>query len=165
MPRFEDSFRVNAPRSSVWALLDDPARVAACVPGCEAVTAEGADRFRARLRVKVGPIATTQQLTLTVTERVAPVRLAAIGQGEDRGLASRVSLRTTVELHEAADGAATDVTCRVEIRLTGRLATLGEAVMRAKSEQMVRAFAERLAAAIGTPAAETTPAGERPGTG
>ena len=76
-----------------------------------------------------------------------------------------MSLRSAVELREAAEGAATDVTCRVEIQLTGRLATLGEAVMRAKSEQMVRAFAGRLAAAIGTAAAEITPAGERPGTG
>jgi carbon monoxide dehydrogenase subunit G len=153
VPTFEESFRVPAPRSTVWALLNDPARVAACVPGCEEVVAEGEDRFQARLGVKVGPIATTQRLQLTVTERLAPARLAVAGQGEDRGLASRVSLRSAVELHEVDGGAATDVRCRIEIQLTGRLATLGEAVMRAKSAQMIRAFAERLSAAINPPAA------------
>jgi uncharacterized protein len=165
MPRFEESFRVDAPRPLVWALLDDPARVAACVPGCEEVVAEGHDRFRARLRVKVGPLATTQRLTLTVTERAAPARLAATGQGEDGALGSRVSLRSAVELREAAGGAATDVTCRVEVQLTGRLATLGESVMRAKSEQMVRDFAGRLAAAIGTTGDAPTTVADRPATG
>src|SRR2546428_13862840 len=108
MPRFEDSFRVNAPRPRVWALLDDPARVAACVPGCEEVTAEGADRFRARLRVKVGPIATTQQLTLTVTERTAPGALPATGRGGDRGPASPGRLRAPAGPPEAPQAAATD---------------------------------------------------------
>ena len=166
MPVFEESFRVDAPPTAVWRVLDDPARLAACVPGCDEVVAEGADRFRVRVRIKVGPISTTQGLQLTVTERRSPVRLVAAGQGEDHSLASRVSLRTAIDLREAAGGAATDVSCRVELQLTGRLATLGEAVMRAKSAQMVRAFAERLAAAVGEPvAAAPAPAGDRPGSG
>jgi carbon monoxide dehydrogenase subunit G len=166
VPVFEESFRVDASPPAVWRVLDDPTRLAACVPGCEEVVAEGADRFRVRLRVKVGPISTTQRFQLTVTERRSPVRLAATGQGEDQSLASRVSLRTAIDLREAAGGVATDVSCRVELQLTGRLATLGEAVMRAKSAQMVRAFAERLAAAAGEPVATApTPAGDRPGRG
>ena len=104
MPVFEESFRVDAPPTAVWRVLDDPARLAACVPGCDEVVAEGADRFRVRLRVKVGPISTTQGLQLTVTERQSPVRLAAAGQGEDHSLASRVSLRTAIDLREAAGG-------------------------------------------------------------
>ena len=149
MPVFEENFRIDAPPPAVWRVLDDPVRLGACVPGCDEVVAEEADRFRVRLRVGVGPIRTTQELRLAVTERQPPVRLAATGQGEDRSLASRVSLRTSVDLREAAGGSATDVACRVEVQLTGRLATLGEAVMRAKSGQMVRTFAERLAAAVG----------------
>ena len=159
MPVFEESFRLEAPPARVWALLDDPARVAACVPGLEEVVAEDADHFTARLRVRVGPIQTTQRLRLAVTERVPPERLVLVGRGEDAGLASRVSLRSAVTLREAAGGVATDVACRVELQLTGRLATLGEAVMRAKSGQMVRTFAERLAAAIGETARDPAPTG------
>ena len=165
MPVFEESFRVPAPRAAVWALLDDPARVAACVPGCEEVVADGPDRFEVRVGVRVGPIVTRQQLRLTVTERQPPARLAVGGQGEDRSLASRVSLRGAVELREAAGGAATDVACRVEVQLTGRLAGLGEAVMRAKSAEMVRVFAERLSGAIDVAAVARNTTGDRRATG
>ena len=160
MQVFEEGFRLDVPRPRVWEFLNDYARVAPCVPGCEEVVARDADHLTARLRVKVGPVATTQQLDLTVTERVPPERLASVGRGEDPGLASRVTVRCVVELREADGGGATDVRCRVELQLSGRLATLGEAVMRAKSQQMVRTFAERLAAAIGAGAGG--PAAGRP---
>jgi carbon monoxide dehydrogenase subunit G len=132
----------------VWTFLQDCTRVAPCVPGCEIVTAIDADRFRARLSVKVGPIRTTQELSLTVTERKEPERLASMARGEDTRLGSRVAVESAIELREAEANAATDVNCVVDLRLTGPLATLGEAVMRAKSGQMVKAFAERLCAAI-----------------
>ncbi|HEY7139710.1 MAG TPA: SRPBCC domain-containing protein [Methylomirabilota bacterium] len=148
MPRFEEHFRLPVPRSQVWTFLQDYARVAPCMPGCESVTAIDADRFRARVSVKVGPVHTTQELSLTVTERRAPERLASTARGEDSRLGSRVAVESAIELREAEPDAATDVSCVVDLRLTGPLATLGEAVMRAKSGQMVKAFAERLRAAI-----------------
>jgi carbon monoxide dehydrogenase subunit G len=148
MPRFEESFRLEVPRARVWEFLQDYARVAPCVPGCEDVTALDADRFRTRVSVSVGPVQTTQVLDLTVTERVPPARLASTARGEDARLASRVSLRSAIELGEAEAGAATDVRCVVDLQLTGHLATLGEPIMRAKSRQLVKAFAERLRAAI-----------------
>jgi carbon monoxide dehydrogenase subunit G len=147
MPRFEERFQIPVPRSRVWTFLQDYGRVAPCVPGCESVTALDADRFQARLSVKVGPIQTTHELSLTVTERRAPERLASTARGEDTRLGSRVAVESAIELREAPD-AATDVSCIVDLRLTGPLATVGEAVMRAKSGQMVKVFAERLRAAI-----------------
>lgn len=158
MPVFEEAFRLDVPRPRVWEILNDYARVAPCVPGCEEVVARDADHFAVRLRVKVGPITATPRLNLTVTERVPPERLRSVGQGEDTGLASRVSVRNLVELTELDEGAATEVRCRVEIELRGRLAALGEAVMRSKSQQMVRTFAERLAVAIAAAADAAGPA-------
>lgn len=148
MPVFEEAFRLPVPRAVVWDFLSDYSQVAPCVPGCESVTPLEGDAFRVRLSVDVGPISTTQVIDLTVTEREAPSRLVATGQGEDERMASRVSMSNRLELDEADGGAATDVRCRVDVKLTGRLATLGEPIMRAKSRRMVAAFAERLCAAV-----------------
>ncbi len=148
MSRFEEAFRLEVPRARVWNFLSDYARVAPCVPGCEEVTVVDADHVKARVTVKVGPIQTSQALDLTVTERVPPARLASTARGEDDHLSSRVSVKSAIELAEVDAGAATEVRCFVDVQLTGPLATLGEPIMRAKSGQMVKVFAERLRAAI-----------------
>jgi len=158
MPVFEESFRVPASRERVWEFLQDPARVAPCVPGCEEVTAHDADTFTARIRVKVGPITTNQVVRLTVTERVAPERLSSVGRGEDSKLASHVSVKGSLWLEPAEGGAVTEVRSRVEVTLTGRLATLGEHIMRAKTSEMVAMFAERLRQAVATAVATGAPA-------
>jgi carbon monoxide dehydrogenase subunit G len=155
MPIFEESFRIPAPRERVWEFLMDYARVAPCVPGCEEVTAHDADTFTARIRVKVGPISTNQVVRLTITERVPPERLSSIGKGEDSKLASRVTVKGTIRLDAGNGDMATDVRCQVEVQLTGRLATLGEHIMRAKTREMVGIFAERLRQAIASAAADT----------
>ncbi len=150
MPVFEEAFQVPAIRERVWEFLQDYTRVAPCVPGCEEVRAHDADTFTARIRVKVGPISTTQTVRLTVTERVPPERLSSIGKGEDSKLASQVTVKGTVWLDRGNGGMATDVRCRVDVQLTGRLATLGEHIMRAKTREMVGVFAQRLRQAMAT---------------
>lgn len=155
MPIFEESFQVPASRERVWQFLQDYQRVAPCVPGCEEVMAHDADNFTARIHVKVGPISTRQVVRLTVTERVPPERLSSTGKGEDSKLASHVTVKGTVWLDAANEGMATDVRYRVEVQLTGRLATLGEHIMRAKTREMVGIFAERLRQAIASAAAGT----------
>ncbi len=158
MPIFEESFRIPAPRERVWEFLQDYAQVAPCVPGCEEVVAHDADNFTARIRVKVGPISTNQVVRLTVTERVPPERLSSIGKGEDSKLASRVTVKGTLWLDAGNGDVATDVRCQVEVQLTGRLATLGEHIMRAKTREMVGIFAERLRQAMAASIPTGTPA-------
>ena len=43
-------------RDAVWAALDDPAVLARCIPGCEAMEAVSPTERTARLAVKIGPV-------------------------------------------------------------------------------------------------------------
>src|ERR1700750_3511342 len=45
-----------APREAVWAKLNDPALLKACIPGCEELEKTDDGGFRATAKMKVGPV-------------------------------------------------------------------------------------------------------------
>ena len=147
MPRFVERFEVAAPPETVWAFLLDPARLAPCIPGCAGIEMEDARTYRFRLVVKVGFLSTTQDMRMTITEMEPPRRLVATGHGEDGKLGSQVDVRSTIRL-EPVDPASTEVHYRSEVRVLGRLGTVGDAVMRVKAGQLAGEFASRLRAAV-----------------
>jgi uncharacterized protein len=148
MPIIEERFDVAAPPETVWAFLLDPRRLAPCIPGCDRLEVVDDSTYRVRLTVKVGFLATTQDVRMTVVEAQAPRRLVAAGRGEDPRLGSRVDVRTTIELAPAAAAGATMVSYRSEVKVVGRLGSVGDAVLRVKARELAGLFAERVRAAI-----------------
>jgi carbon monoxide dehydrogenase subunit G len=147
MPVIAEQFEVPAAPDAVWAFLLDPERLAACIPGCDGLEVLDARTYRVRLTVKVGFLATTQDVRMTVVEAEPPRRLVAEGRGEDARLGSRVDVRSTLEL-APADGGATTVSYRSELKVLGRLGSVGDAVMQAKARELGARFAGRVRAAF-----------------
>jgi len=151
VPLFEEEFTVSAPPNAVWDFLLDPTRVAPCLPGCEGVEVEDARTYRVRLTVKVGFLSTTQNLRVEIVESDRPRRLVSLARGEDRKLASQVEVRNTLDLAPAAANA-TLVRYRSDVRVLGRLGSVGDAVMKVKAKQLAGDFAANVRAAIERPA-------------
>ena len=151
MPIFEEEFRVSAAPDTVWDFLLDPTRVAPCLPGCESVELEDATTYKVRLTVKVGFLSTTQSLKIELVELDRPRHLVSVARGDDRKLASQVEVRNTLDLAPAGPGA-TAVRYRSEVRVLGRLGSVGDAVMKVKAKQLAGDFAANVRAAIERPA-------------
>ena len=148
MPTFEEEFTVDAAPDAVWVFLLDPRRVARCLPGCEGVEEEDTRTYRARITVRVGFLSTTQNLRVEIVQADPPRRLVSVGRGEDRKLASHVEVNTTLDLEPTAAGG-TRLRYVSDVRLLGRLGTVGDAVMRVKVKQLTGEFATNLRAAMG----------------
>ena len=151
MPLFEEEFTVDAAPEAVWDFLLDPERVAPCLPGCESVEIENATTYKVRLTVKVGFLSTTQNLKVELVESERPRHLVSVARGEDRKLASQVEVRNTLDLAPAAPGA-TLVRYQSDVRVLGRLGSVGDAVMKVKAKQVAADFAANVRKAIGRPA-------------
>jgi uncharacterized protein len=147
MPVFDEEFTVSATPDAVWDFFLDPGRLAPCLPGCESLEVEDATTYRVRLTIKVGFLSTTQNLRVAIVESDRPRRLVSVGRGEDRKLASQVEARTTLALVPAAEGA-TLVHYRSEVRVLGRLGSVGDAVMKVKARQLAGEFAANVCAAL-----------------
>jgi uncharacterized protein len=151
VPLFEEEFTVSAAPEAVWDFLLDPNRVAPCLPGCENVEVEDATTYRVRLTVKVGFLSTSQNLKVEIVESDRPRHLVSLARGEDRKLASQVEVRNTLDLAPTSANA-TLVRYRSDVRVLGRLGSVGDAGMKVKAKQLARDFAANVRAAIERPA-------------
>jgi len=50
-----------AARPKVWALLNDPEVLKACIPGCQSLERVGDGGFAAVAKVKIGPVAAAHE--------------------------------------------------------------------------------------------------------
>lgn len=157
--RIEKEFSVAASCERVWAFITDPAAVAPCIPGCSDVESLEPGRYRALIRVALGPIKTTFALIVdTRVERRTEYAEYSI-QGEEGGRASRLTAVNTLTITEV-----TDNECRVsyesQMSISGRLGKFGGGVMRKVADNLgdkfVNAVRQNLEA---TPAAGLPPAG------
>jgi uncharacterized protein len=139
--RIEGSFTVAAPRERVFAEITNPALMAGCIPGCEAIEVIDAKTYRARILVEVGPIKARFNLVVEVTEEEAPARVLSVTRGEEGTRASVVSSSNELLL-APAEGGATEVKYASEVSVTGRLGKFGLGMMKKKAEALGAKFAE-----------------------
>lgn len=139
--KVEDRFTVGAPIALAWEAIVDPNVVGPCIPGCRAIEVLGPDRYRAEITVALGPIKTTFNVVVEVSEMTPPERIASITRGEE---GSRASLLTATNLLalRAVDESTTEISYSSDVSLTGRLGKFGLGIMKRRAKDTGAAFAE-----------------------
>jgi len=145
--RIEKSFTVDAPQNTVWQFVSSPEKVGMCFPGCQQVTAIGDDKYKASIKVQIGPIKTTFKLDFEMTENRPPEFSAYTTRGEEQNRASRLKADSTLTLSALADGR-TMVAYTSDMSIVGRLGKFGLGVMSNKAEAMGSEFVQLLCAQI-----------------
>ncbi len=135
---------VPAPVPVVWAALNDPETIKACVPGCEAIDADGENRYRIALAAKVGPVAAKFAGRLALADIDAPhgYTLSFDGQGGAAGFAKG---EAKVALAPAENGAATLLSYTVKAQVGGKLAQIGSRLIDGAAAKLADDFFARLA--------------------
>ncbi len=134
---------VNAPCEHVWQIFMDPARLGRVIPGCEEAQQVDATHYSARLAVRVQFMTIRAQARGTLLEADAPRHLVAEMVGEPLAMAGAFRAHLIVDLTPVEGGTEVDYT--IELTMLGRLATLGEAMIRATSRRLAAEFAQNVA--------------------
>jgi carbon monoxide dehydrogenase subunit G len=77
----EGQYTINAPIERVWAYLQDPAGLQACIPGCEKLELRGEDSYEATLKVGVAAVKGTYQGKVTIADKEPPRRYRMLVEG------------------------------------------------------------------------------------
>ena len=130
------TYTFNAPPERVWALLMDPAAIASCIPGCEALDPDGEDRYRAKITIGLAAITGNYEGTVVLSEKIANTsyRLSVEGQGRPgfvKGDAA-IALR--------ADGGRTVVDVSGTVQTGGAIARLGQRLIASAAKMMQDRF-------------------------
>ena len=146
--RIEERFEVNAPAEVVWRFILTPELISPCIPGCEELVVEHPSRYRAVIKVAVGPISAAFRVVVEVTEERVPSFMAAVIRGEEGTRASVLTARNELHLRQL-DGGGTEIAYSSEVSIVGRLGKFGLGIMQKKAKALGEEFAARLRARIG----------------
>lgn len=156
--RLENGFDVPVPASEAWALLTDVPRVVPCMPGTELTETVDGNRWKARLHVKLGPVALEFDTDVVrEVEDAAARRVVLSARARERR--GRGSAQATIEssLGETAAGT-TRVAIVTELNLQGAVAQYGRGIVPEIAAQLTKQFAENVAALLEQPQAPAAPA-------
>jgi uncharacterized protein len=157
-------YRVPAPREHVWAMLNDPAVLRECIPGCESLEGSPAEGFAARVTTKVGPVKATFNGQVTLSNINPPESYTISGEGKG-GVAGFA--KGGADVHLAADGGdATILTYTVNAQVGGKLAQLGSRLIDSTAKKLADEFFSSFASKAGATAGATgMPASSAAGAG
>ncbi len=137
--------RIPAPRQRVWEALNDPEVLRQAVPGCEELEKLSDTEFTARVVLKVGPVKAAFTGKVTLSDFDPPNSYTIKGEGQG-GVAGFANGGATVRLTDDGDG--TLLSYEAQSMVGGKLAQVGQRVLKSASEKLVGEFFERFSAAV-----------------
>ena len=122
-----------APRSAVWAVLNDPAAMAKTMPGVQSFDVHDEQRWTANVKIPLGLGGLKMKIDMTKTEEREPefARLQIKGTG----VGAMLSMGTSFELAEASGG--TLMKWAADVKLAGPVGSMGQRVLQPIVNQQV----------------------------
>jgi aerobic carbon-monoxide dehydrogenase small subunit len=139
----EQQFSVAHPPEQVFAMFDDIAAVAACLPGASLTTPPKPERVEGAIRVRIGPITATFHGAVRVERNPADMSGRIVGIGNDRR--SRSSTQGEIRYRLVPIEQGTRVDLSIGYTLTGMLAQGGRpGLVRDLAARLIAEFAGNL---------------------
>jgi len=158
-------YRIPAPRETVWAALNNPEILKACIPGCEELNKTSDTEFVARVVAKIGPVKAGFGGKVTLSDLDPPNGYTISGEGQG-GAAGFAKGGAKVRLEAVDGGAATILHYSADAQIGGKLAQIGsrlvEGSARKLADEFFAAFAAQAAAAAGAAPAAAAEAAPQP---
>lgn len=159
----EGSHIIPLPRREVWAALNNPDVLRACIPGCRELTKTAEDRFAATVSSKIGPVSAVFAGEVQLSNIVPDVSYTIAGSGTG-GIAGFAKGRSEVLLADIPEGTRLSYTATAEIG--GKLASVGsrllQGVARRTADDFFTAFVDQLAPKSATTETAAGPAPQMP---
>ena len=114
----------------------DPQAIAGCIPGCEKLDPDGADRYKAAITIGMAAITGNYEGTVVISDKIEPTsyKLSVEGQGRP----GFVKGDATISLR--ADGANTIVDVKGTVQTGGTIARLGQRLIGSAAKMMQDRF-------------------------
>jgi carbon monoxide dehydrogenase subunit G len=147
--------QLPAAREAVWAKLNDPETLKACIPGCETLEMLSEHEFQAVATNKIGPVKARFKGKVRLSDLDPPNGYRISGEG-DGGVAGFAKGGAVVKL-EPKDGG-TLLVYNVEAQIGGKLAQLGQRLVNGAAKKLADQFFAKFAAQFAPAASTQAPA-------
>jgi len=148
--KFEQSIDLDADPQRVWDFVMDVPSVAKCIPGCDGVEEIGPDKYKAVVKVKVGPIGLSLASEISIVAKDDVNKTASLlVDSADKRIGGAVKATMSMKLTPQGTGTKLDV--ETDANVMGRIGDFGQPVIRKKADQTLQEVAANLRSALSTP--------------
>ncbi len=144
----DGQFHVNASLEQTWNFLTNIPNVASCVSSFEKVEVLDDKNFAITVSQKVGPFSVTFETQTCFTEVTPPIRLVAFGKGKDTRMGSSFELTNEMDLIGISEKE-TLVKYKAEVKIKGRLASVGQSLIKIIANREVSKVVDLIREKIG----------------
>lgn len=134
--KLQGSHTLPAKRELVWQLLNDPKRLAACLPGCEQIEVVGSDHYQVKLKLGFAAISGSYSGSVRLSDKKPPESFRMNVEG--RGAAGFVQGEANIEL--VSDGNQTVVRYAGVASVGGLIASVGNRMMELAARRILEQF-------------------------
>ncbi len=139
-------YRLPAPREKVWAALNDPDVLRACIPGCQKLEMTGDNEMEATVTAKVGPVKATFNGQVRLENINAPESYSIVGEGKG-GIAGFAKGGADVLLKDEGPDTTT-LSYDVKAQVGGKLAQMGGRLIDSTAKKLAGQFFDNFAAHV-----------------
>jgi hypothetical protein len=156
------TFALLASADAAWAVLQDIATVATCMPGAKITERVDETHYKGTVAVKVGPASLSFRGEIEVKRVDAASRtLHLYAKGTDTTGGSGASMDLTARV-DARDAKSCSLVGESEVSMSGKAAAFGSRLMGPVSDQVLSQFAANFAARLQAMPAPAQAAGAKP---
>lgn len=141
--------QVQAPPALVWAFVDDPQRVAACLPRVDDLRVVGPHQLEAHIAVGAGLLRGKIKLDITVQPDQQGGKVTVTVRGG--GLGSQLNLNAVADVVDNQNGT-TNLNWQGQAEASGPLAKMGGQMIDAQAQQLIARTFQRMSESIGAEA-------------
>ena len=131
--RVEGEKRFEAPRDTVWQVLNSPESMAATMPGVEGFEIHDDRRWTAKVKIPLGLGGLRMKINFEKIEERGPEFAKLSAKGE--GVGAIMNMQTSFELAEADGG--TNMKWAADVSIAGPVGSMGQRVLQPIINQQV----------------------------
>jgi len=124
----------NAPRATVWQVLNDPSAMAKTMPGVESFDVHDANRWTANVKIPLGLGGLKMKVNMDKVEERAP-EFAKL-QIKGKGVGAMMSMESSFQLSEV-EGGGTAMHWNADVKIAGPVGSMGQRVLQPIVNQQV----------------------------
>jgi carbon monoxide dehydrogenase subunit G len=124
----------DAPRAIVWKVLNDPAAMAATMPGVESFDVHDDKRWTANVKIPLGLGGLKMKVDMEKVDEREPEHAALRVKGQ--GVGAMMNMTTTFDLSDAGGG--TLMKWAAEVKIAGPVGSMGQRVLQPIVNQQVQ---------------------------
>lgn len=136
--------QIAANKAAVWKFINDPQKIASCLPDVQSVDVKDAHNFGATVKVAVGPVRGNFKFNITLIPAQSGNHMDLKISGG--GFGSVVNLLAGADLSE--NGATTTLDWKGSAQVNGPVATVGGRVLDAQAHKVIATTFENVKNAV-----------------